>query len=147
MSAQEQSQLGDARFVLDAHAVLAMLGKEPGGDVVQAICADAQNAIWISSVNLGEVYYILLRRRGEPAAARVEAALRQQANLRVVDATWERARGAAAVKAHGGLSFAHAFAVALARECSALLVTGDPEYRSWERSGEIRVLWLDGSPG
>lgn len=113
--------------------------------MVQAICADAENAIWISSVNLGEVYYILLRRRGEPAARKMEEAIQQQSNVSVVDATWARARGAAAVKAKGGLSFADAFAVALARECGALLVTGDLEYRSLEESGELRVLWLDAS--
>ncbi len=78
--------------------------------MVQAICADAENAIWISSVNLGEVYYILLRRRGEPAARKMEDAIQQQSNVSVVGATWARARGAAAVKAKAPHSRARATA-------------------------------------
>ncbi len=122
-----------------------MVGQETGGDVVQALCANAEARIWMSAVNLSEVYYILLRRRGESAAGETERAVQRQDNISVVDATWERARAAATIKARGGLSLADAFAAALAREQDAVLVTDDPEYRALEAAGDLRILWL-GSP-
>ena len=134
------------RFVLDAFAVLAMLGGEPGGEIVQAICADPNAMIWMSVIHLGEVYYILLRRRGETAARAAEQAAREHPNITIVDAEWNRVRAAAVIKAKGGLSFADAFAAAMAREMEAVLVTDDPEYRALEQSGDLRVRWIRPRP-
>ena len=50
------------------------------------------------------------------------------------------ARLAAGFKARGGLSYADAFAAALAKERNAGLLTGDPELKTLEN--EIKILWL-----
>jgi len=130
-------------YVLDAYALLALLAGEAGADQVAAILEDPNNEVRVSAINVGEVYYILLRRRGREAAQRAEETIFQQPGVDVVAPTWERIRAAAEIKAEGGLSFADAFAAALAREASAPLVTGDPEFAALERRGMIRVIWLN----
>ena len=62
--------------------------------------------------------------------------------LRVVDATWERAKYAARIKAEGRLSFAECFCVGLAQEKGATLVTCDRGFEDLEREGKIAGLWL-----
>lgn len=129
-------------YVADAYALLAFFAGQPGGDRVAAILADPDNTLHVSSINLGEVYYILLRRHGPVAAQDVERDVFDQPNVEVVDSTWERIRAAAAIKAGGGMSFADAFAAALAQELDATLVTGDPEFEPLERQRRLRILWL-----
>lgn len=56
------------------------------------------------------------------------------------DATWPRILAAAHVKARHPISYADAFAVALAQELEAVVVTGDPEFGCVEEL--IDVEWL-----
>ena len=130
------------RYVLDAFALLALFTDESGADRVAAIIEDSHNLLHVSAVNVGEVYYILRRTRGQHVAREAEATIFEQPNLQVVEATWERIRSAAEIKAEGGLSFADSFAAALSLELSAPLVTGDLEFANLERRGTIRVEWL-----
>lgn len=130
------------RYVLDAFALLALVGDEAGGDQVASILQDASAEVFMSAINLGEVYYILRRRRGEAAAREVESRAFRQPNLRVVEPTSDRIRAAAEIKAVGGISFADAFAAALAQELSAILLTGDSEFEPLARSGALQVVWL-----
>jgi predicted nucleic acid-binding protein len=103
--------------------VVALLKGEPPGDRVSALVAEDEPAM--SSINLGEVLYSLVRSHGwETASDRVEA-VRQV--VRVHDPDWALVRQAASAKADGGLSYADAFCVALARRLSAAVATGDPE--------------------
>jgi len=130
-------------YIFDAYALLALLSDEAGAHHVAAILADLNNEVRVSAINVGEVYYILLRRRGPEAAQRAEETIFEQPRLDVIAPTWERVRAAAEIKAAGGLSFADAFAAALARELSAPVVTGDPEFEAMERRGTIRVVWIN----
>ena len=43
------------RFVLDAYAVLALLGDEPGADEVAGVLSTPEAELFISSINVGEV--------------------------------------------------------------------------------------------
>lgn len=95
----------------------------------------------MSVVNWGEVLYIAARRRGRAAAREIEAAI-EALPIDVVDADRDVARQAAIVKAGGGMSYADAFAVALAKLSGAQLVTGDPELLAAEHL--VRVKWLAG---
>jgi len=109
--------------VLDAWALLALLQGEPAAMRVQeAIAAGGGVVSW---VNLGEVYYVSIRRRG---AADAELALRLVlASVRAEDTIPQVTREAARLKALGGLSYADCFAIATARRHQAPLLTGDPE--------------------
>ena len=132
------------QFVLDAYAVLALLGNEAGADEVTAIVSAPQNEVLMSAINVGEVHYILSRRAGPDRARAAEDAVYGHPGIRVAEATRDRIRAAAAVKAAGGLSLADAFAASLAQEHDAVLVTGDPEFKPLESRG-LRVQWL--TPG
>ncbi len=60
-----------ARFVLDSFALLAHLQDEPGAERVKAILAHAEKKeveLFLSSVNYGEVVYIIQRHNGLTAA-------------------------------------------------------------------------------
>ena len=95
---------------------------------------------YISAVNLGEVYYIILRERGMEVAKLVESELNLAHNIHVIDATWERAKMAGEFKARGGISYADCFAAALAVEKNAPLLTGDREF---ERIiDKIQIVWI-----
>ncbi len=90
--------------------------------VQEAIAAGGGVVSW---VNLGEVYYVSIRRRG---AADAELALRLVlASVRAEDTIPQVTREAARLKALGGLSYADCFAIATARRHQAPLLTGDPE--------------------
>ena len=62
--------------------------------------------------------------------------------MNIVVPSWGQIRDAADLKSEGGLSFADAFAAALANELSTPLVTGDPEFAELEQRGIIQILWL-----
>jgi predicted nucleic acid-binding protein len=85
----------------------------------------------MSWINLGEVYYTVLRAAGAPVA---DAKLNLLKPLVALDpATPDRVLAAARIKAAHPLAYADAFAIATAVAHDAVLVTGDPEItrRSW----------------
>lgn len=130
------------RFVLDSYALLAYLEDEPGAAAVRGIlaaCSTEEATAWLSVVNLGEVLYITEREQGLPAAHKAVAAI-DQLPVRVAVADRARTFAAAHVKARHPLSFADAFAVALAQEVEGSVVTGDPEFEAVE--GLVAVRWI-----
>jgi len=137
------------RYVLDSFAVLAYLKREPGGPDVRAILRSAKRgrvAVWLSVINLGEVLYIIEREDG-PEAARAALGLIEQLPIRLVDANRAETLRAARVKAHHRLSHADAFAVSLARELGAAVVTGDPEFHAVDKLAAVHWLPSGGGSG
>jgi len=131
-----------ARVVLDSHAVIALLRGEPGGDKVREILLQAgeQNEpVHMSEVNYAEVQYTVRRKEGL-AVWQATAADLAMAPIQFHPADRRMADGAAGFKARHKLSLADAFAAALAKELSAKLVTGDPEFKALAK--EIDILWL-----
>lgn len=63
-----------------------------------------------------------------------------QTDVQMMEVPWPRVRAAAHLKARHHISYADAFAVALAQELGATLVTGDPEIREVENL--VGVEWL-----
>lgn len=109
--------------VLDAWAVEAMLRYEPAGPRVKAeIEAGGTVMSWI---NLGEVFYVELRRVGRLQASEAIAAVRRQVTVEAPDG--DLVMAAARLKATGGASYADCFAMATAQRHGAPLLTGDPE--------------------
>ena len=123
------------KFVLDSFAVLSLLEEEAGADVVAEILSSQDNETHMSSINVGEVYYVLMRRRGKDAADLVEGAIYDNPRLQVAEAGRTRIRAAAEIKSGGRLSLADSFAAALAMELDATLITGDPEFTRLESQG------------
>lgn len=131
-----------SRYVLDSSAVLAYLQDEPGSSLVEDLIIATGTELHLSAVNLGEVLCVVERSHCREAAVRVEAAILDTPKIQLAEATWERVRAAAQLKAHGGIAFADCFAAALAQELSAELVTCDREFARLETDGLLRVTWL-----
>jgi ribonuclease VapC len=130
------------RYVLDSFAVLALLGKEPGSEMVEELLqkATAEKAeVSITWVNVGEVAYIVERRWGKARVYQVLGTLEATAiDIRV--AGRELVLTAAEIKAGLPLAYADAFAAALAKREEAVLVTGDPEFEQLE--DVLSIEWL-----
>ena len=131
-----------SRYVLDSFALLAYLEGEAGAQAVEEIleaCRAGDAESWLSVVNLGEVLYITEREQGLPAAQKAIATV-DQLPVRVMEADRARTFAAAHVKARHAVSYADAFAVALAQEVGGRVVTGDPEFKRVEAL--VPVRWI-----
>jgi ribonuclease VapC len=132
-------------FVLDSWAVLAWLGAErPAVGVVRGLLEKAEAGdidVSMSIMNAGEVYYLVGRRAGPEVASKVKAQL-AAGPVRLVSVDDELVWAAAELKATYTLAYADAFAAALARRSSALLVTGDPEFKPLQKTAGLEVRWL-----
>lgn len=129
-------------YVLDAFALLAYLRGEPGAERVRDLLLRARSGearLYLCLVHYGEVLCISERQGGRPAT---EEAIRiiDHLPLETVPADRDLTFAAAHLKARYPISWADAFAAALAQKLSATLVTGDPEFRKVEALVEIE--WL-----
>ncbi len=98
--------------------------------------------VYLHAIHLGEVYYITLREQGQNTAnlafARIKAF-----PIRYIDIIDdELLRKAAWLKANYPISYADAFAAALAIIHKSSLLTGDPEFKKLEKKEEISIEWL-----
>ncbi len=117
--------------VLDAWALSALLEGEPAAGRVDRLINESDSGI--SSINLGEVYYTAVKKRGRRAATDLIEAIR--GIVEVEDPDWRVVRAAAEIKARGGLSYADAFCVATAQRHRVPLYTGDPEIIGLDDAG------------
>jgi predicted nucleic acid-binding protein len=132
-----------ANAVLDAHALLAYLERESGFAVVRDLLAQALKgdaALFMTTVNVGEVLYIVRREQGMEKAEEIEAII-HTLPVSIIDVDLGLARETARFKAAAKMSYADCFAAALASIKRASLVTGDPEFKAVE--DEIDVIWLE----
>jgi ribonuclease VapC len=131
-----------AAKVLDSWALMAFFKGEEAADAVETLIhkASADKArLLLCVVNWGEVYYGMWRAGGQTHANSVAEDL-SRLPIELVDADFDLARQAAIYKATNKMSYADAFAAALAKIKSAELITGDLEFKSIEK--EIKINWL-----
>ena len=128
------------RFVLDAWAMLAFIqGEEPAASRVRQLLQDAQERLlelFICIINLGEVFYSIGRKEGRDQSQETLAEVRLLP-LTIVSATDDLVMRAADLKMDYAISYADAFAAALAEKLNAVVATGDPEFKQLE--GRIRL--------
>ena len=128
--------------ILDAHAVLVYLEKEPGYEKVRDVlsrAAETEKDLLMTSVNWGEVYYSTKRKKGEEIAEEVIKVL-DSFPIEVVDVDKALAKQAGSYKSEKKMSYADCFAAALAKAKKGELITGDKEFKEVE--DEIKILWL-----
>ena len=129
-------------FVLDSFALLALLGKEEGSDLVADLLQQTQAGkiqTRMTWVNVGEVAYIVERRWGTGQVYQVLGTL-EATKIDIIPVERSLALAAAHVKAEHPLAYADAFAAALAIAEEATLVTGDPEFKLLEKN--LSIQWI-----
>ena len=127
--------------VLDSWALLAFFKGEKAADDVETLihkATDEKVRLVMCVVNWGEVYYGMWRAGGKAAADDVAVDLSRMP-IELVDADLHLTKQAAIYKATHKISYADAFAAALAKIKNAELVTGDAEFKSLEK--EIKINW------
>jgi len=135
---------------------LAWLQQEPTGDLVEQLLAFAggypgethfpqvlglsgpRPTVLLNLISLGEVFYIIARRRGTAEASDVTRRIRRLP-IEVVQADESLVIRAATIKAENRVSYADAFAIATAQAMDSILFTGDPEIRS---VAGVEVFWM-----
>lgn len=118
-------------YVLDAWALLALLqGEEPAASRVRELLLAGerqQASLLLSIVNLGEVYYRVGRRSNRAEALSTVQDIRRL-TVSIVPASNDLVLAAADFKMAYAISYAGAFAAALADQAGATLVSGDPDF-------------------
>jgi len=128
--------------ILDAHALLVFLEKEAGFEKVENFLISASernNYLLMTSVNYGEVYYIVLRECGQNKANEIERIIKTLP-VEIVDVGIQLAKEAASLKAIKRISYADCFAAALAKIYKGEVITGDKEFREVE--DEVKIAWI-----
>ena len=128
--------------ILDAHALMAFLEREPGYEIVKSFFVSAvekDEPLLMTTVNYGEVYYIILRECGRDKIEHIDNVIRTLP-IEFVDTDVHLAREAACFKAVKKMSYADCFAAALAKIRKGEVVTGDREFRAVE--SEVRISWI-----
>ncbi|MBI5525367.1 MAG: PIN domain-containing protein [Deltaproteobacteria bacterium] len=134
--------MADSPLVLDSWAVLAFLGGEPKGKDVLDLMARANDGgvpLLMCVVNAGEVWYTVAR-KVSPDAADEDIDGLVRLGTQFVDVGWDLTKLAAGFKSRYRMSYADAYAAALASQRDAALVTGDPEFKPLAR--ELRIKFL-----
>ena len=130
------------KVVFDSYALLELFEDGPGAQVVADLLTKGGDEvnIYLSEINLGEIYYILFRRKNKEVAEEVIEYIQLDQSLNLVSAEWQRIKQAAQYKTKGGLSYADCFVLALAFDEKASIVTGDPEIIKAAEEKELTVI-------
>lgn len=128
--------------VLDANALLDFVEAGLGFDKVEQLLQSAmrqQGDVFVSVMNLGEVFYWLLQRRGEEKARAAVAPL-LRLPIQFVPVDMPQALKAAQLKVMHKIPYVDCIAAALALQRQATLVTAD---RDFEKLGRhFPILWI-----
>lgn len=129
-------------LVLDAWAVIAYLEDEPSAPQIADLIASAHEEglpVYMSVVNVGEVWYTIAREVSEEDA---NSSVKELRDLRIQfeNVDWELTQEAARFKSQNKMSYADAFAAALSKVKKADLVTGDKEFKPLEE--QIKIAWV-----
>jgi uncharacterized protein len=118
------------KIVFDSYALISFFRKEPAYTTVRDLLvriAKNESEAFISSVNVGEIYCMLVRKGNVKIAENAIASLKQFP-LNFIDPDLNMCLEAAALKAKFSFSYADAFAAALTISKKATLITGDKEF-------------------
>ena len=124
-----------SKIVLDSYAILAYLENESGGVLVKKIL----NNIFLSFINLAEIYYSVIRDHGINTAKTTLSTIRKMP-IKIVSATDDLVLRAAEVKGFYSIALGDCFAVALALQEKATILTGDPEFKKVAKL--VKLKWL-----
>ena len=129
-------------IIFDSFAILKYYQDEPGAGRVEQLLHSANRGsvkVMMNEINLGEVYYLTIRRIGlDPARENLERLMTLPIDIISPDS--EIIMRAAEIKAQFAISYADCFAVATAQLLSGSILTGDPEFQKVEHL--VSVDWI-----
>lgn len=129
-------------LIFDSSALLGYFLGEEGAPEVQKLLKAAvheEASLFLSPVNLGEMFYIVSRKEG-PEKAESLVQMLDELFFEMPPVDVETSLLAARLKANHGLGYADAFAAALALRQKGDLVTGDKEFKAVEK--ELTIHWI-----
>ena len=132
----------DSAYVLDSYAMIAHFEDEAGGEQVRKVLKAAhagKTALYMSVINIGEIYYNTYRERGREKADEAVFIMRQLP-ITIVNVDIEITMEAAALKSVHAVAYADCFAAALGIRKKATVITGDPEFKRFGKV--INVKWI-----
>jgi len=130
------------KIVIDSQPIIALLFKENKYERVMNFLSNAAEndaKLIMSGINFGEVYYYVLKNKGEEAAHGLFGTL-SSITIEIIAPQIDSIIEAAKLKASKKMSYADCFAAALAAETGAGVLTGDAEFKEVE--GEIKIIWV-----
>ncbi|MBI4651192.1 type II toxin-antitoxin system VapC family toxin [Candidatus Desantisbacteria bacterium] len=128
--------------ILDSYALMVYLEKEPGYEIVKELftkAAETGGNLLMTTVNWGEVFYILIKDYGIEEAEKIQHII-ETFPIEFVPADLNLTKQAALYKAKGNISYADCFAAALAKLHKGEVITGDKEFKAVE--GEVKIVWM-----
>jgi predicted nucleic acid-binding protein len=128
--------------VLDSWAILEWINaRQPASKLVAEVLNQAEAGkvrLLMSAINAGEIYYFL-RKHHSAALADDWRTLSQTLPVTVEVPTMSDIWDAATLKGQFPISYADAFAAALAQKYDCPLITEDREFRS---VADLKLLWI-----
>ncbi len=131
-----------ASYVFDSFPLLKMFQKERGWQEIVRLLRhihSKKRRKFLHIMNFAEIIYLVKKRFGEAEKMRVIATV-HQLDFEIVSASDETVYQAAELKGTYPLSFGDSFALAAALQRRAILVTGDPEFRSV--GNLVKIQWI-----
>ena len=128
--------------ILDASALVAYLRKQSGYEKVQDFltkATDNEKRLLMTTVNLGEVYYLLLRDHGSEDADKILKVI-ETLPIDFVEVDMRLTKQAAVYKATKKIPYVDCFVAALAKLQKGEVITGDKEFKALE--SEIKIVWI-----
>ena len=129
-------------ILFDSYAILKFYQDEDGADKVENLLISTRQGdfkAFMSEINLGEVYYMIIRRLGL-ASAKENLEQFFELSIQVVPPSSDIILSASEIKAEYAISYADCFAVATALKVNASIITGDPEFRKVEHF--VKIKWI-----
>lgn len=128
-------------YVLDAHAVLAFLENKPGADVVEDLlwkAVQAQQPVWLPVISWSEILCRVSKSTGEQAASEIRSRL-EQLPIKLIEIDAPTALAAAGLCSAHSLPLTECFALALAKQRKATLVTTNAELADKQSGVKVQI--------
>ncbi len=132
------------RIVFDSYAFIALFRHEPGGEYIseqlfKITSGEAEG--YMSSVNLGEVYYMMTRKNNlKDADSAIYDILHFP--IQIYEPDIASCLESATLKSKYKISYADAFTAALTIKRKATLLTGDKEFGALLKEPGFKVKYL-----
>jgi predicted nucleic acid-binding protein len=104
--------------------------------------AKSDTLLLMSEMNLGEVYYLVAKHKGDIAHAETVLENILHLPIQIIPVAPGMVLRAARLKAERQISYADCFGALLAIDYQAPILTGDSDFRKLEADGLIRVDWV-----